>query len=169
MPTHPLARALALAGAVVGGANCSPSGEPPPGSTAPDASAPGPAGIEAGIEATIRALLARQAEAWNEGDLVAFVSDYLDSPRTRFASGGSVRHGSDEVLERYERNYPDAAARGRLTFSDLEVRVLSSEFVLVFGRYTLEREADTPTGLFTLLIEATPGGWKISHDHTSSD
>lgn len=123
----------------------------------------------AAIEADIRTLLEQQVGAWNEGDLVAFVADYLDSPRMRFVSGGSVRYGMDEVLERYERNYPDRAAMGRLAFTDLAVRVLSGNFVFVFGRYNLERESDAPTGLFTLLFERTPAGWKISHDHTSTD
>ena len=122
----------------------------------------------AAIEAGIRALMEQQAGAWNEGDLVRFVADYLDSPRMRFVSGGSVRHGADDVLDRYRRNYPDHAAMGVLTFTDLDVRVLSEEYVFVFGRYNLEREDDAPTGLFTLLFERTGDGWKISHDHTSS-
>ncbi|MXW70612.1 MAG: nuclear transport factor 2 family protein [Acidobacteria bacterium] len=122
----------------------------------------------AGIETDIRTLLERQSGAWNEGDLVRFVSDYLDSPRMRFVSGGSVRYGAGDVLDRYRRNYPDRAAMGVLTFTDLDVRVLSDEYVFVFGRYNLERETDAPTGLFTLLFERTGDGWKISHDHTSS-
>lgn len=120
------------------------------------------------IEADIRALLETQAGAWNEGDLVRFVADYLDSPRMRFVSGGSVRYGSEDVLDRYRRTYPDRAAMGVLAFTDLDVRVLSGETVFVFGRYNLERESDAPTGLFTLLFERTADGWKISHDHTSS-
>jgi len=123
----------------------------------------------ASIEADIRSLLERQSGAWNGGDLVTFVADYLDSPRMRFVSGGSVRYGAEDVLDRYRRTYPDRAAMGALTFTDLDVRVLSDDFVFVFGRYNLEREADAPTGLFTLLFERTADGWKISHDHTSSD
>ena len=152
-------------------AACSPSApEPTPSDTAPR-QAPSPLSDEgaAAIETDIRALMERQQHAWNEGDLVTFVADYLDSPRMRFVSGGSVRTGKDDVLERYRRNYPDRGAMGRLTFTDLDVRVLSSGFVFVFGRYNLERVSDAPTGLFTLLFERTPDGWKISHDHTSSD
>ncbi len=122
----------------------------------------------AAIEADVRSLMERQSGAWNEGDLVTFVADYLESPRMRFVSGGSVRYGTEDVLERYRRTYPDRAAMGTLTFTDLDVRVLSDEFVFVFGRYNLERRNDAPTGLFTLLFERTGDGWKISHDHTSS-
>ena len=153
---------------LLAGACGAPSGSGGSGSAAPEerhAVAPEEA---AGIEADVRALLEAQAGAWNEGDLVRFVADYLDSPRLRFVSGGSVRYGADDVLDRYRRTYPDRAAMGVLTFTDLDVRVLSDEYVFVFGRYNLEREGDAPTGLFTLLFERTADGWKISHDHTSS-
>lgn len=118
--------------------------------------------------AAVTAVLEEQAMAWNEGDLDTFVSHYLDSPRTRFVSGNTALYGVADLLERYRRNYPDRAAMGRLSFRDLDVRVLSPDFAFVFGRFHLERESDEPTGLFTLLFENTSGGWKISHDHTSS-
>ncbi len=120
------------------------------------------------LAAEVREVLERQTRAWNEGDLPTFVSDYLDSPRMRFVSGNTVRMGTADLLERYQTNYPDRAAMGQLHFSDLDIRVLSPEFVFVFGRYNLEREADAPTGLFTLLFEKTPEGLRIAHDHTSS-
>ncbi len=153
---------------LLSGACGGPSGPDGSGSTAPEERrAVTPEEAER-IESDIRALLEQQAGAWNEGDLVAFVADYLDSPRMRFVSGGSVRYGAEDVLDRYRRNYPDRAAMGVLSFTDLDVRVLSEEYVFVFGRYNLERENDAPTGLFTLLFERTGDGWKISHDHTSS-
>ncbi len=121
-----------------------------------------------GIEREVRLVLERQAEAWNAGDLPAFVSDYLDAPRLRFVSGGSALYGADDLLARYQQNYPDRAAMGTLRFSDLDVRVLSPDFAFVFGRYNLTRENDAPTGLFTLLVERTAEGWRVSHDHTSA-
>ena len=149
---------------------CSPAPEPAASGQEPGESREAVSeGEAAAIGAAVRGLMARQTEAWNGGDLVTFVADYLDSPRMRFVSGGSVRYGMDDVLERYRRNYPDRAAMGRLAFTDIDVRVLSPEFAFVFGRYRLEREGDAPTGLFTLLLERTGDGWKISHDHTSTD
>lgn len=153
---------------LLAGACGAPSGSENRGASAPEVRNPVTPEAASAIEADIRALLERQSGAWNEGDLVRFVADYLDSPRMRFVSGGSVRYGADDVLDRYRRNYPDRAAMGMLTFTDLDVRVLSDEYVFVFGRYNLEREDDAPTGLFTLLFERTGDGWKISHDHTSS-
>jgi ketosteroid isomerase-like protein len=153
---------------LLSGACGAPSGSGGPAGTAPRERHAVTPEEAAAISADIRSLLEEQSQAWNEGDLVRFVADYLDSPRMRFVSGGSVRHGAGDVLDRYRRTYPDRAAMGNLTFTDLDVRVLSHEYVFVFGRYNLEREADAPTGLFTLLFERTGDGWKISHDHTSS-
>lgn len=155
---------LALVGAFVLAAGCggSPGPAPAAASSVPGAQAP------ADAEGAVRAVLEAQAAAWNEGDLPAFVSHYLDSPRTRFVSGNTALYGVADLLDRYRRNYPDRAAMGTLSFRDLEIRVLSPDFAFVFGRFHLEREGDAPTGLFTLLFERAADGWKISHDHTSS-
>ena len=120
------------------------------------------------IETTIHTLLKRQTDAWNEGKLTTFIESYLDSPQTRFASGSTVHYGTNNVLKRYQQKYPDRASMGQLSFTDLSVQALSSNFVFVFGRYILKRKGGTSTGLFTLLLKLTAEGWKISHDHTSS-
>ena len=165
MRNHAISLGLVI---LLAGACGTPSGTRNPEAAAPETRNPVTPEEAASIEADIRALMEQQSGAWNQGDLVTFVADYLDSPRMRFVSGGNVRYGTDDVLDRYRRTYPDRAAMGVLTFTDLDVRVLSGEYVFVFGRYNLERESDAPTGLFTLLFERTGDGWKISHDHTSS-
>ena len=57
---------------------------------------------------------------------------------------------------------------GTLRFDDLDVQGLGPGWAVVFGRWHLEREADAPSGLFTLLFNKRPEGWRIVHDHTSS-
>jgi ketosteroid isomerase-like protein len=57
---------------------------------------------------------------------------------------------------------------GRLTFSDVEVTMLSPDAGLVLGRWRLQREQDEPSGLFTLVFRELPEGWRIVHDHTSA-
>ena len=121
----------------------------------------------------VRAVLSEQQAAWNEGDLEGFMAGYVQGDSLRFASGGNVRYGWQETLEGYQRGYPDCAAMGTLTFSDLDVDVLSPQHALVFGRWHLARQgeadADAPQGLFTLLAERQPDGtWRIAADHTSS-
>lgn len=47
---------------------------------------------------------------------------------------------------------------------------LSPAVALVTARYVLHRDGrTTSSGPFTLVMERGPDGWKILHDHTSSD
>ena len=59
---------------------------------------------------------------------------------------------------------------GTLTFSDLEPKLLGSDHALLVGRYRLERsrkEGRNAEGIFSLVFEKTPDGWKIILDHTT--
>ncbi|HMB94026.1 MAG TPA: DUF4440 domain-containing protein [Rhodothermales bacterium] len=119
-------------------------------------------------EAAIRAVLTEQETAWNSGDIDAFMDGYARTDSLRFASGGTVQNGWQTTLDRYRRAYPDRAAMGTLSFTLHEVRVLSPRYALVFGAWQLDRAEDQPSGLFTLLFEHRPEGWRIIADHTSS-
>jgi ketosteroid isomerase-like protein len=57
---------------------------------------------------------------------------------------------------------------GALTFSDLEITLLSPDAAVVLGRWNLKRANDQPHGRFTLIFKRTPEGWRIVHDHTSA-
>ncbi len=116
----------------------------------------------------IRQVLADQAVAWNHGDIDAFMEGYAKIPELRFASGAAVTKGWHETLARYKKRYPDTAAMGTLTFSDLDVTVLSTDSALVFGRWRLQNDRGEPNGLFTLLFRKTDAGWRIVADHTSA-
>ncbi|GAB5456706.1 MAG: hypothetical protein Hens2KO_29350 [Henriciella sp.] len=119
-------------------------------------------------EDRILEVLATQQAAWNAGDIDLFMAGYWMSPELRFASGGSVTKGWQETRDRYHANYSDRALMGELSFSDLEVNLLSSDAAIVHGAWALERDADTPSGLFTLVFRDLDGGWKIVSDTTTS-
>jgi len=123
----------------------------------------------ASIEAGIRATLDAQVEAWNSGSVRGFMDGYVRSDSLTFLSGGSVRRGWEEALYAYIRGYPDASSMGALAFEEITVRPLSPTRALVWGRWRLLRAEDTPGGLFTLIFAETPEGWRVMHDHTSSD
>ncbi len=120
--------------------------------------------------AAMQPLLDTQVEAWNAGDINAFMEGYWKSDSLRFASGGNVRRGWDETLARYLATYPDRAAMGTLTFEDLELQKLSEQWATGFGRFRLKRTPplDDLTGLFTLMFEKRNGSWIIVSDHTSA-
>ena len=130
------------------------------------------AATAAGEESSIRAVLTAQAGAWNAGDLDGFMDGYTRGPDLRFASGGEVTRGWQETLDRYRRRYPDRAAMGTLTFSDLEISVLSADAAVAFGRWRLHLAAVAgvePAGLFTLTLRReSEGRWRIVTDHTSA-
>jgi uncharacterized protein (TIGR02246 family) len=116
----------------------------------------------------IKAVLGAQQSAWNRGDVDAFLVGYWHSKELTFSGSSGVARGWDGVLARYKKNYPDRAAMGQLDFSDLEFRFLGPDAAMVLGRWHLKREKDELGGVFTLVWQRFPDGWKIIHDHTSS-
>ena len=119
-------------------------------------------------EAAIRAVIEAQAAAWNRGDVEGYMDGYDRSPNTEFVGGDSITRGWQDVLDRYKKRYDTREKMGVLTFSDLEITVLSDDAALVLGRWRLKRATDEPHGTFTLLFRKTKAGWRIVHDHTSS-
>ena len=116
----------------------------------------------------IAAVLNAQQAAWNRGDVEAFLTGYWRSSELTFSGSNGVSRGWDGVLARYKKNYPDRAAMGQLDFSDLEFRFLGPDCALVLGRWHLTRERDELGGVFSLVWQRFPDGWKIIHDHTST-
>ena len=116
----------------------------------------------------ISAVLSAQQTAWNRGDVDAFLLGYWRSPQLTFSGSSGVARGWDGVLARYKKNYPDKAAMGQLDFSELEFRFLGPDAALVLGRWHLKREKDDLGGVFTLVWQRFPDGWKVVHDHTSA-
>lgn len=140
--------------------------------TALHAQAPAPPSPD---EAAIRTALTTQAEAWNRGDIPAFMQVYEDSPETTFI-GLALRKGFQPILERYQKSYATPEQMGKLTYSSLDVRLLPSacgapEIAVVTGRFHLARtahgEAAKDDGIFSLVWRKGPQGWKILLDHTS--
>jgi len=116
----------------------------------------------------IRAVLSAQQDAWNRGDIEAFMNGYWRSDQTVFVSGDEVSRGWQKVLDRYKTKYSDRAKMGTLTFSNLEIGALSNDSAVVLGSWELKRACDNPHGRFTLIFHRFPEGWKIVHDHTSA-
>ena len=116
----------------------------------------------------ITAVLNAQQSAWNRGDVDAFLTGYWRSPELTFSGSSGVSRGWDGVMARYKKNYPDQAAMGLLDFSELEFRFLGPHAALVLGRWHLKRDKGDIGGVFSLVWQRFPVGWKIVHDHTSA-
>jgi uncharacterized protein (TIGR02246 family) len=120
-----------------------------------------------GDREAIQEVLSAQQAAWNRGDVNAFLAGYWHSANLTFFGSSGVSRGWDGVLARYKKNYPDRAAMGQLDFSELEFRFLGPDAALVLGHWHLKREKDEIGGVFSLVWQRFPEGWKIIHDHTS--
>lgn len=114
----------------------------------------------------VQRTLHTQADAWNRGDIDAFMQPYWNSDDLTFSSGGNTIHGWQATLERYKTHYPDRAAMGTLKFDIDRVQPLGPLAALVLGRWHLER-AEPIGGNFSLIFQRIKGEWRIIHDHTS--
>jgi L-asparaginase / beta-aspartyl-peptidase len=114
--------------------------------------------------------LDRAALDWNRGDLDAFLSDYAPESTTTFIDGRRARQGIDFIRRNYAPRFSPGARRDSLHFEEVSVRGLGPTLALVTARFILQRgSAITASGPFTLVMERRPEGWKILHDHSSSD
>jgi ketosteroid isomerase-like protein len=118
--------------------------------------------------AEIQSVLTVQQDAWNRGDIDAFMNGYARSASTVFVAEDEVRRGWETVRDRYRVKYSDRAKMGTLSFSEIEVTMLSLDAAVVLGRWRLKRANDEPHGRFTLIFKRLPEGWRIVHDHTSA-
>ncbi len=130
---------------------------------------------QGGEEAAIRAAVAAQADAWNRADIQSFMQAYENSTETTFI-GTTVRKGYEPIMKRYQQAYSSAEQMGKLSFLNLEVRLLPGtcgavEYAVMTGNFHLERaahgEAKKDDGVFSLIWHKGPQGWKILLDHTS--
>jgi len=118
--------------------------------------------------AEIQSVLTAQQDAWNCGEIDAFMNGYARSASTVFVSEDQVQRGWATVRDRYRTKYSDRAKMGTLGFSDIEVTMVSPDAAVVLGRWRLKRTNDEPHGRFTLVFQRLPEGWRIVHDHTSA-
>jgi len=131
---------------------------------------PPPHADAAALTSQMTAQLARAAEDWNRGNLDGFLSDYAPESTTSFVDGRRTRHGIDFIRQNYAPRFAPGARRDSLRFEEVETRSLSPSLALVTARYILERGGQTTaSGPFTLVMEQRPEGWRILHDHSSSD
>lgn len=153
-------RAMVLV--VVGLAAC--RGSPRP------TTAPSPGSDSAALTRLITVQLERSAVDWNRGDLDGFLSDYAPESTTTFIDGRRARAGIDFIRENYAPRFAPGARRDSLHFEEVMARGLSPRLALVTARFILQRGSEiTASGPFTLVMERRPEGWRILHDHSSSD
>lgn len=117
----------------------------------------------------IETTLQSQADAWNAGDLDKFMTAYLNSPEITFVSADGEMKGYEALEARYRKKYGTSRdTMGKLSFSDLQIKLLEKQHALCIGHWLVERPDHSKLqGMFSLVLDKVDGAWKIIHDHTS--
>jgi uncharacterized protein (TIGR02246 family) len=141
------------------------------GATAP-APAPAPAAaarrFEPADRAAITAVLDAQVGAWNRGDLAAYMEGYAKTDALVFTSGGKVRRGWQTAFDHYQARYgQDPSAMGKLVFEVDTIQPIGADGAVVLGTWILTASPHDGRGVFSVVLERRPEGWRIIHDHTS--
>jgi len=118
------------------------------------------------IKNEVQTILNRQKAAWNEGDIEGFMGDYWNSENFTFQSGNKRLYGWGALLSRYRTSY-SGENMGKLDFTDIKIKVMSNSIAYVLGRWKLKFKDSSKEGLFTIIFQRKPEGWKIIHDHSS--
>ena len=122
-------------------------------------------------KAAINKVLHDQEMAWNKGDVDDFMRGYKDSPETTFI-GKTIQHGYQPIRERYKTTNSNPDAMGKLDFSETNIRMLGPNHAVVVGKFHLTRNAaggGDASGIYSLIFEREPEGWRIILDHTSTN
>jgi len=120
-----------------------------------------------GEASEIRALLDRQENSWNEGDIQGFMEGYWKDEKLMFVGKNGPTYGWEATLKRYQQSYPDRASMGTLVFEVLQMEKLGPKAVFVLGKWELKREKGDIGGHFTLIWKKIEGEWVIVSDHSS--
>jgi peptidoglycan-N-acetylglucosamine deacetylase len=122
-------------------------------------------------------VLNAQAAAWNRGDMESFCAVYAED--AVLVSPNDTSRGQKEILARYNKKYPDEAARGNLKFEPLEMRLFWGRELnpmgdtvpsrihggSVLARWTLSYPGRAPASGRTLIVlQRTGKSWRIVQD-----
>ena len=117
--------------------------------------------------AAIHKVLEAQVQAWNNGDIDAFMKGYWNSDSLLFVGSKGPNYGWQTTLENYKKSYPDTTVMGKLVFTILETKMLSADHAFILGKWHLTRSIGDIGGFYTLLFKKINGQWYIIVDHTS--
>ncbi len=114
----------------------------------------------------VRLEMQKQVEAWNKGDIYAFMESYWRNDSLKFISTAGITYGWQQTTARYLKGYPSKEAMGVLKFTILDAMQLSENGSFIIGKWELEKEKPAG-GHFSLLWKKIDGKWRIIVDHTS--
>jgi ketosteroid isomerase-like protein len=108
-------------------------------------------------------IILQQQDAWNKGDLDAYLAHFKDAADTEVILAAPV-YGFADVRSAFHQNYPNADSMGKLEDSEIQVRALGDNFALATGKYHLSRShkaGGDAQGTFSEIFEKTKDGWQV--------
>ena len=105
-----------------------------------------------------------QQNAWNSGDLDAFMVGYWESDSLLFIGSRGVNSGYATTLENYKKSYPNKDTMGTLIFKNRSWTQISENAGLLIGSWRISEEAK---GMYSLIWKKIDGRWMIVADHSS--
>jgi hypothetical protein len=118
-------------------------------------------------EASIRNVMAGQAESWNHGSIGDFMKGYWDNDSLMFVGQSGITYGYKNALANYQKHYDSPDKMGQLFFTLLRLDRISADHYFVIGKWLLKRKIGDIGGIYTLLFKKINGHWLIIADHTS--
>jgi hypothetical protein len=115
----------------------------------------------------IRSILTNQTQAWNKGDLINFMKGYWNNDSLLFVGKNGPSYGYAAALKNYQKGYPDTASMGKLAFTLLQVKPLTTDTWFVLGKWALTRSIGNVSGHYTLIFKKIKEKWVIVVDHSS--
>lgn len=115
----------------------------------------------------ILAIMDNQTQAWNTGNLDAFMEGYWRSDSLKFIGSQGISYGWQAALDNYKKSYPNVEAMGKLSFNILHVEFITPTCYFVVGKWHLKRKKGDLSGHYTLLWKKIDGQWVIVVDHSS--
>ena len=117
-----------------------------------------------GMPLEVSNTMASQQEAWNRGDIPAFMNGYWDSDSLIFIGKSGTNTGYQTTLDNYLKSYPTKESMGTLKFKNRSWLPLSETTALVIGRWQI---SDDVKGMYSLIWRKINGKWVIVADHSS--
>jgi len=104
---------------------------------------------------------------WNQGKTNQVIKHYKKANSTLFISTTMIR-GYKNIAAFFHKNYATKNEMGTITFSHVEINLLSPRYAMATGEWSVKRSnGNDIRGIFSVLYENTLHGWKIALDHTT--
>jgi hypothetical protein len=112
-------------------------------------------------------VLNAQTDAWNRGDLDAFLAHHWQSDDLTCLRGGELSEGWPAVSAAYRARWPAPDQRRRLRFERIRLHPLSDGAILAVGQWLLVNSPEARRGTFSRVFQCIDDRWVIIHEHLS--